>query len=58
MPNKQPPPLVGMSMMLPKEVRDALAAASALPDFMDRRRAIEDVIERAKRNFPQYFTQE
>lgn len=41
--------------VLPADARDALVAASRLPDPRERQRAIEAAIERAQRRHPQFF---
>jgi hypothetical protein len=41
--------------VLPPDARDALVAASRLPDPHERQRAIEAATERAQRRYPQFF---
>lgn len=57
----EPPP----SITLPEEVRRALIAASKLGSPLNgrggdhqRNRAIDDVVAKAKRNYPHFFRQE
>lgn len=47
-----------MSTLLPEEVRKALVKAAMVTDELERRRAIEEVVEKATRKFPQYFNQD
>jgi ABC-type iron transport system FetAB ATPase subunit len=43
------------STLLPTDARDALVAASQLRNPTDRKRAVQEAIERAKRRYPQLF---
>lgn len=41
--------------VLPKDARDALIAASQLPNERQRQLAVQEAIERAQRRYPQFF---
>jgi predicted nuclease of restriction endonuclease-like RecB superfamily len=47
-----------VSTLLPQEVREALVKAAMITDELERRRAIEEVVERATRKYPQFFNQD
>lgn len=48
-------PLPRIANLLPKDARDALIAASTLPDPHARKSAVQQAIERAQRRYPHLF---
>lgn len=43
------------STVLPTDAREALVAASQLSNPTERKRAVQEAIERAQRRYPQFF---
>lgn len=46
-----------LSTLLPAKVREDLVKASKIDDDVIRSRTIDQVVERAKRDYPQFFKQ-
>lgn len=46
---------MAQSTLLPLKVRQELQKAAALTDEKERHYAIDEIVDRARRNHPQYF---